>query len=170
MICVLLALSCFILYVLSHAVAFRAGLIRFELIRIFVLMLLWGIVYFFVANSIRLELGWKSSLFDLPLFWSSLLLYVLMSFWYFGETTVVRHPSPSMKIVAALSKNGGEISAEEIRKQFSNEELIVSRLNDLVAHGHIKYDGNSYTLLPSGDLVVRIFRRYRQLLGRNLGG
>ncbi|MBI4372553.1 MAG: hypothetical protein HY585_02350 [Candidatus Omnitrophica bacterium] len=170
MICVLIAFLCFALYILSHVIAFRAGVIRFELTKLLFLMALWGSIYCLIAIYFVLGARGQSAL-PVSLFWSSLILYGLMSLLYFGEITSIQHLSPSMKIIVALSKkNTGEITPEEAKNLFSNQELIISRLDDLVAHGHIQYQGGSYTLGPKGKVVIGLVQFYRRLLGRTLGG
>ena len=170
MIYVLISFFCFILFIVSHAIAYRVSLIHFEYGKLISLSAVFGGVYVVASNLMEPAVS-PDHLWGCPLKWSSFLLYGLFCIWYFGETTTVQYSSPSMKIITALRKKPEQkISLSEIKKLFSDKEFISDRLDDLVAHDHVKLEAGTYSLLPRGKRIVQIFKFYRSLLDRTLGG
>jgi hypothetical protein len=171
MIYLLLATLCFIFFILFHAIAYRIGIIRFETWKLVGLLLVWGVVYVLGSHACLMFFTQQNTLWFYPLRWSSLVAYTLFSLWYLGETTTVQNNSPSMKIIKALIRNPEKrITANDVKGEFTNQEFIIDRLNDLVAHGHAQCVGGKYSLLPRGKLIIRLFKFYRRLLGRSEGG
>lgn len=168
MIYFLLSLTCFFLFILIHAITFRLNLIRFEIWKLGLICFFGAVVYLSVNTLIIRS---DNEILQCPLKWSSLAIYALLSLWYFGETTTVQYNSPSMKIMNALCDSSSKkITIWDVKHLFSDQELIVSRLDDLVAHGHIRYQDGKFSLLARGRLIVNVFKLYRWILGRGLGG
>ncbi|GEM_PF-4620805 len=171
MIYFLISFFCFVLFIVLHAITYRIGLIRFEFWKLILLSFICAGIYLVISNFMVVPAFSYDYLWGCPIKWSSFLLYGLFSVWYLGEMTTVQYSSPSMKIITTLRKNPEQtITLMEIKSLFSDQEFIIDRLNDLVAHGHIKYEAGKYSLLPRGRLIVWIFKFYRTLLDRSTGG
>ncbi len=160
-----LSFFCFILFILSHAFLYRLKLIQFETWKLVLLSILIGMTYLLISFH------WIPADWALKLPWSSFVCYVLFCIWYLGELTTVQYSSPSMKILRALMVHPDKkITAAEVKSLFSDQELILDRLDDLVLNGHVRKEGNRYEVLLRGKLIMTAFQSYRELLGRKLGG
>ena len=163
------------LFALLHVVCFRLRLVKFQTSVFVTLSLLCLVIY---VSSIRLfpdlygaSPGREGGLWGANLFVTSVLLYGILCLCYMSQSIVLQYGSPSMTIIDAVcSRKGSGVSFDELKNLFSNESLVLNRLEDLVSHNLAKYEDNRYYLQPKGALVVRFIRAYRRLLGRPLGG
>ena len=164
MIYFLLAFFCFIAFILSHALLFRFKVVQFETWKLLALSFFIGVLYLLIA--FRIPSG-----NTLQLIWSSFVCYLLFAIWYLGELTTVQYNSPSMKILRALlARPAQKITLEDVKVLFTDQEMILDRLDDLVLNGHVRKEGSYYEVLPRGKLIIKVFEAYRNLLGRELGG
>lgn len=160
----LLAFGSFIFFILSHAIAYRLRFIQFENWKLILLSFVWAAVYLILAETVNNALGMK-------LEWSSFVCYWLFVLWYLGEMTTVQYNSPSIKILKALLRHPNKkITAHEVESLFTDQELVIERLDDLVLNGHVKREGNLFKAQPRGKLIAVIFKIYRSILGRGPGG
>lgn len=165
----------FCLFLLSHILSYRLKFIKFQIVGILVLSLL-GLV-FFIAFLLLLPIlygdphRFADDLWRTNLAFTSITLYVLLCACYLSQVTVLQYGSPSMMIIdAIISRRDRGVTEEELEALFLDEELILPRLDDLLAYGHIGLSEGRYFLKPKGVLIVRIIRAYRKLLGRSTGG
>ena len=163
------------LFVLIHIISFRLKLVKFQTTAFVGLSLLCLAVYLFSIRMFPDFYGFggsaKHALWGENLLVTSILLYGMLCLCYLNQSIVLQYGSPSMTIIDALwrQKKTG-VSYGELKILFSNELLILSRLEDLVSHGLAKYENGRYYIQPRGSWVVGFIKAYRQLLGRPLGG
>lgn len=165
----------FFVGLLLHIFLFRTKILSLNLFSVIVLFFINGLCLIYasihVCSIFRNVCDHPESFTGIPLFYSSICIYVLLSIWYVGECTVIQHESPSMTILRTLlNAKDHKITKEHLRGLFSNEVLILSRLEDLVTHGHVRFDGNRYFLTPKGSLIAKTIMSHRKLLNRELGG
>ncbi len=161
-----LASICFILFIFSHVVTYRLGIICFENWKLILLALIWSIFYLLLAFKTNLL-----AFSVVKLEWSSYVCYWLFILWYIGEMTTIQYSSPSMKILKALLRHPEKrIRTQDVQSLFTDQEFIIDRLDDLVLNDHVKKDGSLYFIQPRGKLIAAVFKIYRAILGRSLGG
>ncbi len=124
----------------------------------------WFVILFVALKNTHPS---ESSIF-LPL--TSLVLYLLLGLGYVAESTALENESPSMRIIKSILKNKGEVSLEELKTKFTDQEFIHDRLGDLVKNGHVRCEGENYKLTRRGSLIAGIIKGYRDLIKRGLGG
>lgn len=152
----------FIFFLTTHITGYRLKIFKFQPVVLMCISALWFGIYLFFLKSV-------SSPSPLPL--ASLTLYLLLCLAYVAETNVIENGSPSIRIVRLIqSHSQGKISYQDLRRSFSNEEFILPRLNDLVLHGHVAFDGHEYCLRTRGRWMARFIRSYREFIRRGLGG
>ncbi|MFA5087878.1 MAG: hypothetical protein WC552_02450 [Candidatus Omnitrophota bacterium] len=104
-----------------------------------------------------------------PVYFSSLMLYVLLIptylIFYFGMNV----ESPSRRILVEV-EGAGQMTYEEISAVIDNDLIISPRLNDLLKHGYLTFEGDAYRLTPSGMRVAQILDLYQRITGREMGG
>lgn len=175
MIYLVIAFVFFFAGALLHIFLFRTKFLSLNPIPVIVLFSFGGLCLLYTnvsACSIFRNICDHPATFSgVTLLCSSICIYVLLSIWYVGECTVIQHESPSMTILRTLlNAKDHKITKEHLRGLFSNEDLILSRLEDLVTHGHVRFDGNRYFLTPKGSLIAKTIMSHRKLLNRELGG
>jgi hypothetical protein len=106
---------------------------------------------------------------NMPLFLSSVVIYVLLVpmylIFYFG--TKVK--SPSLQVLLILREKK-ELSEEDILKFLNDDVVLFPRLNDLERFGYLNRSGESYSLSPRGVALAKFLNFYQKLLGRTWGG
>jgi hypothetical protein len=168
------ALFCFLSLMLTHGLGIRLRFFTTAWAALFYLALGWLAVYFGLAAIAGPWIGRHAqahALLGARWLLSSELLYVLLSFVYFSEFTMVLHESPSMRILRdVLSRAEGKTTERDLRKLFTDENLLLPRLQDLVSSGYASFDGSRYVLRPNGIRIVRLIRAYREFLRLGIGG
>lgn len=159
----------FLLFCLTHMATFRLRMVQFQTPVIIVLSLFWylGLTAVFVIfpESESKHPG------TAPLPVSASLIYFLLCLWYLAQCTAVQNESPSMKIMGyMISRPQKKATLQELEKLFTNEEFLCPRVEDLVTHGFLRFDGESYHLQLRARPVIGFVRAYRRLLKRGLGG
>ena len=96
-------------------------------------------------------------------------IYLLLIPAYLVIYVTTQLNSPSKIILKLLSKGEG-LSFNNLQKQFSDEEWIVSRLNELVQTGCVVEIGGRYRLGASGKLIGGWLKFYQLLLGNRPRG
>lgn len=111
------------------------------------------------------------TIFWWPLPLTSIVLYSQLSFLYliFFTSPYLGDESPAAKIIFLVKKNG-RLSYEKIKREFSDEELVIKRLDDLVKSGLIIRQKDNYYSAKSGQRLARIINFYRRLLHWGKGG
>lgn len=104
-----------------------------------------------------------------PLMITSSIVFLLLIPFYILFYICTEIESPSMKILL-LVKQYGEIFYQDLRNNFTDQTLIIPRLQDLISSGYISFDGRYYRILPKGTTLVRILDIYQRRLGWRMGG
>lgn len=102
---------------------------------------------------------------------------VLLLHWALSSAYIQSYPaaqalSPSLEIAYAVVRSRPRgLSREELLASLNTEALVQARVEDLVADGLIRGEGDRYVLTPVAAGLIRIFLGLRALLGlRNQGG
>lgn len=163
---VLAALGFFVLFVLSHVLGYRLGMLRHHIERVIVLCLFWFGVY-------ALWFLWAvtaGACESTALVFTSFILYGLLCLTYLTQSLVLQAGSPSMTIVSLILQNPGQwIDYETLLKNFSDEELILFRMRDLIHSGYVTLKGDTYCLTARGSRVAKLFDSYQRVIMRTMG-
>ncbi len=111
--------------------------------------------------------AWNVWRFSLPI--SSTVIYLLLIPVYLSFYVNTKFNSPS-KMVMVLLRANGTMDYEELLRHFTNEEFVVSRLDDLVKSGCVEEKDGRYRLMTQGRWTAKILEVYQKVLGREMGG
>ena len=75
---------------------------------------------------------------------------------------------PTFKIVRLINEQPG-INAEQIKDNFTEEELHTGRVKNLIQDNLIEDINGTYKLTVFGKLIAKFFLLYRELLGLRVG-
>jgi hypothetical protein len=161
------------LYWMCHVIWFRVAWPRSPLRSLLGLLIGGAVVYCVLVlwlASLR-PLWIIQVLGESPYFWLGLLMYVVSVLAYIVVYSGVEVESPSLRIILFIAEGpGGAMSYETLLGLFNNERVILPRLDDMVRSGLIVTRNGKYVLTPPGERLATIFRFYRGLLGRGMGG
>ena len=164
------AVGFFVLVVLSHALACRRGLILFRMEGFLALSLVWGGIYFLLLRltpEASIGPGFAGNIRNMPLIFTSFVLYGLLCLTYLVQCTAVQAQSPSMKVFSLLCRETG-MTFDQLKPHFSDQEFVLSRLNDLVRTGYVEQHNEAFSLTSKGFQVARVFDAYQRLIRRNM--
>jgi len=101
---------------------------------------------------------------------SSIVFFVLSSMYilYFGSAFYGDY-SPSSKLYMYLLKHK-TATYTDIKNLFSDQELVLNRLNDLSSVGFVYKKKDNYFIGPKGKITAKIIKCYRKLLGWKSSG
>lgn len=162
-------LSFVILHIFSHKILAIVGKATFKSI----LVMPISIIVFSFITIYRLPqmLDNGKSWWTVPIPVNAIILYgiftaiylIYFTNAYYGES------SPTGKIYEIL-KEKGKATFKQIVDEFSDEDLIGKRLDNLVTGGLIRKKGKIYYLTLKSQKVMKAFDVYRRLLGWDRGG
>lgn len=73
---------------------------------------------------------------------------------------------PSFKLLMFIDKSPGRrIAEKELIEIMSTDDLLHSKVQDLANEGLARIDGDGLHLTKSGEMLVKIFSRYRKFIG-----
>jgi hypothetical protein len=174
MICLASAFSFFLLVILTHVLFFRLRLMQFQMERFFVICLIWGavnIAYLFWTVRLAGEGTGALSSCSTNLIFSSIAVYGLLCMAYLAQCTGIQVESPSMKIIGLIQRDRRRgITHEELQRCFTDEELVLARLDDLVRCGYVLEEGGVYRLTQRGSGIAGFFGAYQRMIRRNMRG
>jgi hypothetical protein len=127
------------------------------------LVSLWGVAlmgYLWTALVLELE-RWRIVFGGAALF-CAFILY--MPFYY----TVAA--SQSVRMLIALAREPDGLTIAEVRERNPVEEVLLGRLETLLAAGYLTRQGSQVALMPKARLVVGPFRFVRSLWRLGAGG
>ena len=75
---------------------------------------------------------------------------------------------PTFKILRLINDQPG-ISLDQLKDNFTEDELRTGRINNLIQDGLLEDSPNNDTLTLFGKAIVIFFLIYRKLLGLNVG-
>lgn len=103
-------------------------------------------------------------------FVSGAILYLALAGVYLQTYPAFTCVIPSFNILKIIKKAGGQgITISEIKKEFSLNELIGSRIELLESDNLIRRQDDKLKLTLSGNALARFFILYRKILGLPLG-
>ncbi len=175
MIYLLLSAVAVTLFIGLHIACVRLKLMRFQLRPLIVISPMSVVFYLALVFAVR---RWAPSAWTDPqtfmgttLMLSSLVICISLCLIYMGECNMVEYESPSMRIMRFMdNQSSRRATYADLKSHFSNNDLILNRLDDLVAAGHIAYSEGHYRLLERGVLSAKLIGSYRALLRRGFGG
>ncbi len=169
MIYLILGFVFFCVFVISHILCARCGLMNVQLSRLLFLSIFWLVVYAAIVQLFDVAAG--PGMRSAPLLFTSQALYFLICLTYIVECSLVPYGSPSMKILEWVSRQAdAEATHGQLREFLAGEKLIQTRLEDLIAGSYIHFDGARYRLQPRGLRIARLMKAYRGILRREAGG
>lgn len=155
---------CGILHIIIHRFFAKRGIFTLKTALIFLPGLL---ITIYISGVLpRSETWWNVSI---P--YSGVIFYILMVgiLIIFYTTPSFSSISPSTMILRLLKKNG-KMSYRKLKGYFSDESLIIFRLNDLLRDGLIFLKNDKFRVTPKGNRIVKIIDFYRKIFGWRTGG
>ena len=140
------------LHVLIHRFLISKGIVTFKTVAIFV-------VGFAINAYILIYLQREGFTF------SAIAIYgfLVADYLAFFASPYLDDPSPSSKLILLIQKLK-KASYKDLQKYFSNEELIIKRINDLVKSNLISKKYDRYHILPKGKLLLFFIHAYQALI------
>ena len=134
------------------------------------IVIILGCIYLGVILIVQhLGLLDPRSLWGFPFKISAGLIYVLLAPVYLIFYTLTQQSSPSKRILLAILQRG-TMSHEDILAAVNKEDVIMTRLNDLLASGCVVEKDGRYSLSRQGDGIAQILTLMQWMLGRDMGG
>ena len=100
-----------------------------------------------------------------------ILLYVSLVLAYITSYSAVEVDSPSLMMIYDIAQAGPKgLKKEEFFARFSDDLLVIPRLDDLVRDGMVVLRQDKYYLTPRGIFWADIFIGFRRLLKAPKGG
>jgi hypothetical protein len=101
----------------------------------------------------------------------SLLLALALAVSYIMTYPALENDSPTLKLVylIAQKKRAGE-TEEELFKSFSNKSTVEHSITEMISEGLVRMEGQSLLLTDRGHRLARIYRKWRAILGAQMGG
>jgi hypothetical protein len=168
MLYLVVALFFFVEAVFLHLVVCRQakaeGLLlkKFLSIALLNLSLSW-LTFYFIVKDVHLPGIWS-----VPLWGSATAIYVLLIPIYLVFYFSTQQMSPSKKVMLLLFERPR--SFLELEPFFTDQEMIIPRIQDLLMTGCITDRNGRYLLTPSGVQLAQGYAFYQSLLGRKKGG
>ncbi|OGG04283.1 hypothetical protein A2Z33_03990 [Candidatus Gottesmanbacteria bacterium RBG_16_52_11] len=139
---------------------------------IFLFFISGGLLNWMVLNTLpRLgHSGWAALLmYPLPL--TATVIYVVISVIYilYSGSAVYGDYSPSAKIYLYLVKRG-RATEKELKKLFSDTELVTNRINDLIHMGFVGRKSDAYFVSTKGKFLYILIEIYRRIIGWRSSG
>jgi len=83
----------------------------------------------------------------------------------------VQADSPSFALLLAINEAGCQgLSRGALEARFTDEILVIPRINDLVTGGLVRHTGQQYVSEKKGSILARVHLIYRGLLNLEKGG
>lgn len=111
----------------------------------------------------------EGAVWRFPLFWTTVVFYVLMIPFYLIFYFGLRVESPTRRIMRLLSEEGA-ISLKRFSEQMSNDEFLKSRILDLLRHDYLGIENEEYFLTMRGIRIAKMLEIYQKISGRGIGG
>jgi len=98
------------------------------------------------------------------------LLYFALSCAYIQTYPVFQAVTPSLQIIHLLDKADFKtLTLDEIMNNFTRENLVQDRLEDLLAENFVYQKGDDLFLASKGAFLARTFSFYRSIYGLKMG-
>lgn len=102
---------------------------------------------------------------------SFLILYVALALSYIFVYSAVQADSPSLSILLRIERAGrAGVTLGELETEFSDEVLVLPRLDDLISSKLARMRGWRYVIGSQGAMLAAVHSFYRTLLKLRKGG
>jgi hypothetical protein len=107
-----------------------------------------------------------------PAEYAHVILFVgMLSLYYISFYTLIEADSPSFMIALKVDEAGKRgLEEKEIFSFFTDEMLVLRRLDDLVHASMVSFRDGRYRIRTSGAIFIRPFIWFRKVLGCGIGG
>ncbi len=159
-------ISTVVVHVYLHRLLKRHSINTLKTIFIFPIGVIGTVLIVFTQDHLP-----SGSLWTLPLPLTSLALYGLMATLHvmLFASYFFNAESPSAKLLFMVRRKGA-LARHRIFSSFSNESLILKRLEGLVVSGYARKKGAAWTITPKGARAASLIEWYRSLLRWDKGG
>lgn len=110
-----------------------------------------------------------TDIWSMPLQFTAITMYIALVPLYLLFYYAIIIDSPSRFILNVLQKKE-KVLYQEIINSMDGNYFITSRLNALIRHGYVEFNGNVYRLSSRGLRVAKILKLYEKISGRAMGG
>jgi len=101
----------------------------------------------------------------------SLLLAFSFALSYIMTYPALENDSPTLKLVYLIAqKRRIGITEEELSRSFSNKNAVESSIIEMISEGLVRTKGQSIRLTERGHRLATIYRKWRVILGAEMGG
>jgi len=158
-------LSFFIIFIL-HVIIWRTKKPPNEIMTILSLFIIAPTLFFLALLAFNYFHNFTNTNFIISVF----LLYFALACAYVQTYPAAQANAPSLQIIYFIHKSGKKgLSEGEINQNFTNNNLVVERIDDLVKENFVYQENNKILLTKKGRIFINIFWFYRRLFGLEFG-
>lgn len=101
----------------------------------------------------------------------SLLLALALAVSYIMTYPALENDSPTLKLVYLIAQKGRTgVTEEELFRSFSNKNAVEPSITGMINEGLVRMEGQSILLTERGHRLATIYRKWRVILGAEMGG
>ena len=101
----------------------------------------------------------------------SLLLALALAVSYIMTYPALENDSPTLRLVYVIAQKGRIGATEEVLfKSFSNKNTVEPSINEMIRERLVRIEDQSILLTERGHRLARIYRKWRVILGAEMGG
>ena len=101
----------------------------------------------------------------------SLLLALALAVSYIMTYPALENDSPTLKLVYLIDQKGRTgATEEELFRSFSNKNTVEPSITEMISEGLVRMEGQSILLTERGHRLATIYRKWRDILGAEMGG
>jgi predicted transcriptional regulator len=101
----------------------------------------------------------------------SLLLALALAVSYIMTYPALENDSPTLKLVYLIAQKGRIGATEEVLfKSFSNKNAVEPSITEMISEGLVRIEDESILLTERGHRLARVYRKWRTILGAEMGG
>lgn len=101
----------------------------------------------------------------------SLLLALAIAVSYIMTYPALENDSPTLKLVYLIAQKGRTGATEEVLfKSFSNKNTVEPSITEMISEGLVRIEDESILLTERGHRLARVYRKWRIILGAEMGG
>ena len=101
----------------------------------------------------------------------SLLLALALAVSYIMTYPALENDSPTLKLVYLIAQKGRIGATEEVLfNSFSNKNAVEPSITEMISEGLIRIEDESILLTERGHQLARVYRKWRVILGAEMGG
>ena len=101
----------------------------------------------------------------------SLLLALALAVSYIMTYPALENDSPTLKLVYLIAQKGQTgATEEELFRSFSNRNAVEPSIIEMIGEGLVRMEGQSIFLTERGHRLAKFYRKWRIILGAEMGG